>query len=176
MNVHPAAIISPWQILLREWIYRTVCQCWGILPLQSNPKQQKRAQSNNHHNSHEQECSYILAPNNNKPQGRLLRYSTTSGAPLRMHLVEVDGNRAQIGTPHEMSLSERTPSGNSLTSADNPLGMNLLNSSPMLGNPTSIKQPETAKNRTQSNTHRNRHEQECSYSSAPNNNTTQGRL
>ena len=59
-----------------------------------------------------------------------------------MQLVEVDGNRAQSGTPHGMSQSESAPSGNKLTSAGNPLGANLSNGSPILGNLTSTKQPE----------------------------------
>ena len=34
LSVNPAVIISPRQVLLSEIIYRTVCQCWGIFPLQ----------------------------------------------------------------------------------------------------------------------------------------------
>ena len=60
-----------------------------------------------------------------------------------MHLVEVDGNRAQSSTPHGMSQSESAPSGNNLTLADNPSIMNLSNGLPMLGNSTSTKQSET---------------------------------
>ena len=43
-----------------------------------------------------------------------------------MHLVKVDGNQAQSGTPHGMSQSESALSGNNLTSAGNPSGMHLV--------------------------------------------------
>ena len=68
---------------------------------------------------------------------------TNSGNPSRMHLVEVDENQSQSGTPREMSHFKRTPNGENLTSASNPLGMNLSNCLPMLENPTSTKQLET---------------------------------
>ena len=60
-----------------------------------------------------------------------------------MDLDEVGRNRAQSGTPHEMSNSEFEPSGNNLTLTGNPSGMNLSNSSPMLGKSTSANQTET---------------------------------
>ena len=87
----------------------------------------------------------LIATNNNTAQGLLWNRSTTSGNPLGIHLVVVDGNRAQSDTPHRMNQSERAPNSNNLTSVGIPLGMNLLNSSPMLGNPTSTKQPRIAK-------------------------------
>ena len=74
-----------------------------------------------------------------------------------------------------MSHSERAPSGNNLTSAGNPSGMNLSNGLPMLGNPTSANQTETDNEMWQSNTHRTSYDQKCSYSSATNNNTSQER-
>ena len=45
-----------------------------------------------------------------------------------MNLVEVDGERAQIGTPHGMSQCKCSLSVNILTSVGNRLGMNLSNS------------------------------------------------
>ena len=68
---------------------------------------------------------------------------TALGTPSGMDLNEVGGNRAQSANPHWMSNSDFESSGNNLTSADNPLGMNLLNGSPILENPTSAYQTET---------------------------------
>ena len=62
-----------------------------------------------------------------------------------LRCVEVDRNRAQKGTPHGMSQSERATSGNNLTSTGNCLKMNLSNSLPISGNHNSTKQTETAK-------------------------------
>ena len=95
----------------------------------------------------------LTTTNINTAQGRLWNRSTTSGTPSVIHLVEVDGNRVQSGIPHGMNQSERAPSRNYLTLAGNPSGMNLLNGSPILGISTSTTQTETAKKRTQSNTH-----------------------
>ena len=107
-----------------------------------------------------QNCYLILTTtNNNTAQGRLWNRSTTSGHLSGIHLIEIDKNRTQSGTPCRMKQYERAPIGNNLKLAGNPLGMSLSNSSPMLGNPTSTKQPETGQKTTQSNTHRNSHEQ-----------------
>ena len=102
----------------------------------------KMCQSNTHCTSYNQRCSYSSATNNNTSRGLSLNRRTTSGTPLGMDLVEVCRNRLQSGTPHVMSQSERTPSGNNLSSADNPSGMNLLNGLPMFGNPPSKKQEQ----------------------------------
>ena len=103
--------------------------------------------------NNEQECSYSSAKNNNIAQGHLWNHSTTLGTPSGMHLIEVDRNQAHSGTPHGMSQSEHAPSGNNLTSVDNPSRVNLLNGLTVLGNPASTKQSTIAKERTQSNTH-----------------------
>ena len=71
---------------------------------------------------------------------------------------------------------ERARSGNNLTSAGNPLGMNLSNGSPMLENPNSTKQTETAKKGHNKTPSIYSHEQECSYSSSKNNNIGRGWL
>ena len=99
----------------------------------------KMTHSNTHRNSHEQEYSYSSATHNNTGGGWLWNCSALSGNPLEIHIVKVDGNRAQSSTPHGMSQSESAPSGNNITSAGNTPGINLLNGSPMLGNPTSTK-------------------------------------
>ena len=100
----------------------------------------------------------LTTTNNDAAQECLWDRSTTSGNPLGINHIVVDGNRVQSGTSHIMSQSERAPSGNNLTSAGTPLGINLSNGSPMLGNPTSTKQLEISKIGTQSNNHRNSHE------------------
>ena len=46
-----------------------------------------------------------------------------------------------------MSQSESAPSSNNITSIGNPLGMNLSNSSLMLGNPTSTKRSKIVRGR-----------------------------
>ena len=97
-------------------------------------------QSNTHHISYDQTCSWSSATNNNISRGISWNRCTTSRTPLGMVLVEVRGNRSQSGTPRGMSQSERAPSGNNLSSAVNPSEMNLVNGSSMLGNPTSKKQ------------------------------------
>ena len=53
--------------------------------------------------SHEQECFYRSSTNNNTAQGRLWNRSTTSSTPLGIHLIVVDGSRAQSGPPNGMS-------------------------------------------------------------------------
>ena len=68
-----------------------------------------------------------------------------------MDLDEVGGNRSQSGTPHGMSHSESESSGNNLTMAGNPTGMNLSNGLPMLGNPSSANQTEMDNEMWQSN-------------------------
>ena len=85
--------------------------------------------------------SYLLlrTTNNNTAQGYLCNRSTTSRNPAGMHLVEVDGDRAQSSPPCRMNQSERVPSRKSLTLAGTPSGMNISNGLPMLGNPTSTK-------------------------------------
>ena len=74
-----------------------------------------------------------------------------------------------------MSHSERAPSGNNLTSVVFPFGMNLLNSLPTLGNPTSANQPETDNVVWQSNTRRTYDEKTCSSNWTINNNTARRR-
>ena len=93
--------------------------------------------------NNESKFSYSSAWNNNTAQGRLWNCSTTLGNPSGMHLVVVDGNRVQSSKPHGMIQSKCVPSGNNLTAAGTPLGMNLSNGSPMLGNSPSTKQPQT---------------------------------
>ena len=96
-------------------------------------------QSNAHRNSHEQECTYSLSKNNNTTRGWLWNPYITSGNSSVIHLVEADGNQAQSDTPHGMSQPDSAPRSKSLTPAGNPLGINLSNGLPMLGNSTSAK-------------------------------------
>ena len=96
---------------------------------------------------YEQEFSYSSATNNNTARGRLWNVSITSDNPSGMHLIEADGNQAQRCAPHGMILYDSAPSGNSLTLAGGLSGMNMLNGSPMLGNPTSTKRPKIGRGR-----------------------------
>ena len=124
--------------------------------------------------SYYQDCSSSSTTNNNKARGRSWNLPTASDTPLGMDLDEVGENRLQSGTPHGMSHSEVEPSGNNLTSTGNPSGMNMLNGSLALGNPTSANQTKTDNEMWQSNTHRTSYDPTCSYSSATNNNTSRG--
>ena len=87
----------------------------------------------------------LITTNDNTGRGWVWNRSTTSGNPSGIHLVEVDRNGEQSGTPHGVNQSESASSGHNLTSAGNPSGTNLSNGLPMLGNPNSAKQPNTAK-------------------------------
>ena len=108
--------------------------------------------------SYEQECSYSSTTNNKTAQGQSWNRLFTSGIHLGMDLVEGGRHRVQSGTPHEMSQSECAPINNNITSAGTPLGMNLSNSSPMLGNSYLYKTTRNSQKRTQSKTHRNSRE------------------
>ena len=125
--------------------------------------------------SYYQDCSSSSTTNNNKTRGRSWNHPTASGNPLGMEFNEVGGDRSQSGISHGMSQSESELSSNNPTSVGNPLGMNLLNGLIMPGNPTSTKQTKTDNEMWQSNTNCTSYDQTYSYSSATNNNTSQGR-
>ena len=120
------------------------------------------------------DCSSSLSTHNNKARERLWNCPSASGTLSGMDLDEVGGTLLQSSTPHGMSHSERSPSGNNLTSAGNPLGMNMSNALPTLENPTSSNQTETDNAMWKSNTLHTSSDQTCSYSSNTNNNTEGG--